>query len=125
MAGCANLIEQPSQTIRDARIDFEIFRDQMEWEGATTRRPYEPWKVSADLVIECGSFSWKLTNLEKSERRRRFQSSFQGAGQSAPRTPPSGAVMKDNLPTRLAVLALAFACGPAQAAFGELVWWRI
>jgi hypothetical protein len=45
--------------------------------------------------------------------------------------------MKNDLPTRLAVLALAFACGPAQAptgyaelaaaqaAFGELAWWRI
>jgi hypothetical protein len=47
--------------------------------------------------------------------------------------------MKNSLPTKLAVPALAFACGPtqaqaptgnaelaaAQAAFGELVWWRI
>ena len=45
--------------------------------------------------------------------------------------------MKNHLPPGLAVLALAFACGPAQAltgyaelaaaqaAFGELVWWRI
>ena len=57
----------------------------------------------------------------------------------ATRTPESGAIMKNSLPTKLAVPALAFACGPtqaqaptgnaelaaAQAAFGELVWWRI
>jgi len=35
LAGCEDLIQQLSQTIRDAVLDFEIFRDQLEEEGAT------------------------------------------------------------------------------------------
>jgi hypothetical protein len=35
LAGCEDLIQQLSATIRDAEVDFEIYRDQLEREGST------------------------------------------------------------------------------------------